>query len=142
MNREEELSKTTEYYRDLYEKERIKNAELTEKLVDAEAKVADLSYKMDKLRNSMIWKMIYPFRLLWSHTKNIFIRIRRYGSISNLKKKIESKIIEKRAYKSTARCQCLLPKRYKNRKIRSLRRTYCSRYSCRFITLPRSSSGR
>ena len=100
MNREEELSKTTEYYRDLYEKERIKNAELTEKLVDAEAKVADLSYKMDKLRNSMIWKMIYPFRLLWSHTKNIFIRIRRYGSISNLKKKIESKIIEKRAYKS------------------------------------------
>ena len=100
MNREEELSKTTEYYRDLYEKERIKNAELTEKLVDAEAKVADLSYKMDKLRNSMIWKMIYPFRLLWSHTKNIFIRIRRYGSLSNLKKKIESKIIEKRAYKS------------------------------------------
>ena len=100
MNREEELSKTTEYYRDLYEKERIKNAELTEKLVDAEAKVADLSYKMDKLRNSMIWKMIYPFRLLWSHTKNIFIRIRRYGSLSNLRKKIESKIIEKRAYKS------------------------------------------
>ncbi|MCR5831031.1 MAG: glycosyltransferase family 2 protein [Lachnospiraceae bacterium] len=100
MNREEELSKTTEYYRDLYEKERIKNAELTEKLVDAEAKVADLSYKMDKLRNSMIWKMIYPARLLWSHTKNIFIRIKRYGSISNLKKKIESKIIEKRAYKS------------------------------------------
>lgn len=100
MNREEELSKTSEYYKDLYEKERLKNADLTEKLVDAEAKVADLTYKMDKLRNSMIWKMIYPFRLAWSHTKNLFIRIRRYGSISNLKKKIESKIIERRAYKS------------------------------------------
>ena len=100
MNREEELSKTTEYYKDLYEKERRKNADLTEKLVDAEAKVADLSYKLDKLRNSMIWKMIYPFRLIWSHTKNLFIRIKRYGSISNLKKKIESKIIERRAYKS------------------------------------------
>ncbi len=100
MNREEELSKKSEYYKDLYEKERVKNAELTEKLVDAEAKVADLTYKMDKLRNSLIWKMIYPFRLVWSHTKNIFIRIKRYGSISNLKKKIESKIIEKKAYKS------------------------------------------
>ncbi len=100
MNREEELSKTSEYYKDLYEKERAKNAQLTEKLVDAEAKAADLEYKMDKLRNSMIWKMVYPIRLLWSHTKNIFIRIKRYGSLSNLKKKIESKIIERRAYKS------------------------------------------
>ena len=100
MNREEELSKTSEYYKDLYEKERRKNALLTEQLVDAEAKVADLSYKMDKLRNSMIWKAIYPARLAWSHTKNLFIRIKRYGSISNLKKKIESKIIERRAYKS------------------------------------------
>jgi len=100
MNREEELSKTIEYYKDLYEKERLKNAELTEKLVDAESKAADLEYKLDKIRKSMIWKMIYPFRLAWSHTKNLFIRIKRYGSISNLKKKIESKIIEKRAYKS------------------------------------------
>ncbi|MBO4905138.1 MAG: glycosyltransferase family 2 protein [Lachnospiraceae bacterium] len=100
MNREEELSKTSEYYRDLYEKERLKNADLTEKLVDAEAKVADLTYKMDKLRNSLVWKLIYPFRLAWSHTKNLFIRIRRYGSISNLKKKIQSKMIERRAYRS------------------------------------------
>ncbi len=100
MNREEELSKTSEYYKDLYEKERRKNAELTEKLVDAEEKAADLEYKMDKLRNSMIWKAVYPFRLAWSHTKNLFIRIKRYGSLSNLKKKIQSKIIERRAYKS------------------------------------------
>ena len=100
MNREEELSKTSEYYKDLYEQERRKNADLTERLADAERQVADLNYKMDKLRNSMIWKMIYPVRLAWSHTKNLFIRIRRYGSFSNLKKKIESKIIERRAYKS------------------------------------------
>ena len=92
MNREEELLKTSEYYKDLYEKERQKCADLTEKLVDAEAKAADLTYKMDKLRNSMIWKMVYPARLAWSHTKNLFIRIKRYGSISNLKKKIISKM--------------------------------------------------
>ena len=116
MNREEELSKTSEYYKDLYEKERLKNAELTEKLVDAEAKAADLAYKMDKLRNSLIWKMIYPVRLVWSHTKNLFIRIKRYGSISNLKKKIASKIIEKRAYKSYGTLSMPTPEEIKAQK--------------------------
>ena len=100
MNHEEEFLQTSEYYKDLYEKEHRKNKELTQALVDAEAKVADLTYKMDKLRNSLVWKMIYPFRLVWSHTKNFFIRIKRYGNLKNLMKKIESKKIERRAYKS------------------------------------------
>lgn len=80
--------------------EKEKNRGLTQELVDAEAKVADLTYKMDKLRNSLIWKMIYPFRLVWSHTKNLFIRVKRYGSIKNIMKKLESKRIERKAYKS------------------------------------------
>lgn len=95
-----ELSKTNEYYKDLYEKEHEKAQMLTRELVDAEAKIADLNYKLDKIRNSKLWKMIYPARLLWSHTKNFIVRIKRYGSIKNLKAKIESKLIEKRAYKS------------------------------------------
>lgn len=100
MNREEELLKTSNYYKELYEKEHEKNKELTAQLSDCEAKVADLTYKMDKLRNSMIWKMIYPFRLVWSHTKNFFIRIKRYGNIKNLWRKVQSKMIERKAYKS------------------------------------------
>jgi len=116
MNREEELLKTSEYYKDLYEKERQKCADLTEKLVDAEAKAADLTYKMDKLRNSMIWKMVYPARLAWSHTKNLFIRIKRYGSISNLKKKIISKIIERKAYRSYGTLSMPTPEEIKAQK--------------------------
>ncbi|MBE5850613.1 MAG: glycosyltransferase family 2 protein [Lachnospiraceae bacterium] len=116
MNREEELLKTSEYYKDLYEKERQKCADLTEKLVDAEAKAADLTYKMDKLRNSMIWKMVYPARLAWSHTKNLFIRIKRYGSISNLKKKIVSKIIERKAYRSYGTLSMPTPEEIKAQK--------------------------
>lgn len=100
MNREEELLQTSKYYQDLYEKEHEKNKQLTQELVDAEAKVADLTYKMDKLRNSLIWKSIYPFRLAWSHTKNFFIRVKRYGNFKNLMRKVESKRIEKKAYKS------------------------------------------
>ena len=116
MNREEELLKTSEYYKDLYEKERQKCADLTEKLVDAEAKAADLTYKMDKLRNSMIWKMVYPARLAWSRTKNLFIRIKRYGSISNLKKKIISKIIERKAYRSYGTLSMPTPEEIKAQK--------------------------
>ena len=116
MNREEELLKTSEYYKDLYEKERQKCADLTEKLVDAEAKAADLTYKMDKLRNSMIWKMVYPARLAWSHTKNLFFRIKRYGSISNLKKKIISKIIERKAYRSYGTLSMPTPEEIKTQK--------------------------
>ena len=116
MNREEELLKTSEYYKDLYEKERQKCADLTEKLVDAEAKAADLTNKMDKLRNSMIWKMVYPARLAWSHTKNLFIRIKRYGSISNLKKKIISKIIERKAYRSYGTLSMPTPEEIKAQK--------------------------
>lgn len=100
MSLEEELLQKTEYYKDLYEKEKLKNEALTADLVDAEAKVADLTYKMDKLRNSLIWKSIYPFRLAWSHTKNFFIRIKRYGNLKNLMRKVEAKRIERKAYKS------------------------------------------
>ena len=88
------------YYKELYEKELAKNEALTETLVTVEAENADLTYKLDKIRKSKIWKSIYPFRLAWSHTKNFFTRIRRYSNLKNLMRKIESKKIEKKAYKS------------------------------------------
>ena len=99
MNQQEN-EQLTAYYKDLYEKELHKNEELTETLVSIEAKNADLTYKLDKIRNSLIWKSIYPFRLLWSHTKNAITRVRRYGNPKNFLRKLESKRIEKRAYKS------------------------------------------
>ncbi|HOO26820.1 MAG TPA: glycosyltransferase [Lachnospiraceae bacterium] len=101
MPQEEDiLLRKYEYYKALYEKELAKNAELTEALVDVEAQNADLTYKLDKIRKSRLWKSIYPLRLLWSHTKNFFIRVRRYGNLKNLMRKIESKRIEKKACKS------------------------------------------
>lgn len=92
--------KKFDYYKDLYEKELKKNEELTEYIVDLEAKNADLTYKLDKIRKSKLWKSIYPIRLAYSHLKNLFTRIRRYGNIKNLLKKIRSKRIERAAYRS------------------------------------------
>lgn len=93
-------NQTSEYYKDLYEKEVKKNEELTEALVTAETQRDDYKYHLDNIHNSKIWKIMYPFRLAFSHIKNFFVRIKRYGSIRNLMKKVKSKLIEKKAYKS------------------------------------------
>ncbi|HCM92081.1 MAG TPA: glycosyltransferase, partial [Lachnospiraceae bacterium] len=94
------IKQENEYYKDLYEKERNKCEELTARVVDLEAANADLTYKLDKIRKSKLWKSIYPIRLAYSHLKNLITRIKRYGNLKNLMAKIKSKRIEKAAYKS------------------------------------------
>ncbi len=94
------MNRENEYYKDLYEKERLKCEDLTARIVDLEAENADLNYKLDKIRKSKLWKSIYPIRLAWSHIKNLFDRIKRYGNLKNLIAKIKSKRIERAAYKS------------------------------------------
>ena len=94
------IKQENEYYKDLYEKERLKCEELTARVVDLEAANADLTYKLDKIRKSKLWKSIYPVRLAYSHLKNLITRIKRYGNLKNLIAKIKSKRIEKAAYKS------------------------------------------
>lgn len=97
---QEKKNQTYEYYRELYEKELKKNEELTQALVSAEQQRDDYKFHLDNIHNSMMWKVMYPFRLCFSHIKNFFIRIKRYGNFKNLMKKVKSKIIEKKAYKS------------------------------------------
>ena len=100
MSQEKDTIKAEGYYKTLYEEECAKNESLTQSLVDAETKIADLEYKLDKIRKSRLWKAIYPVRLLWSHLHNLATRVKRYGNLRNLKEKIKSKIIERKAYKS------------------------------------------
>ncbi len=94
------INQENEYYKDLYEKEHRKCEDLTSRIVDLEAQNADLTYKLDKIRKSKLWKSIYPVRLAYSHLKNLFVRIKRYGNLRNLIAKIKSKRIERAAYKS------------------------------------------
>ena len=97
---QDSTNQTFEYYKELYEKELKKNEALTEALVTAETERDDYKFHLDNIHNSLMWKIMYPIRLAWSHFKNIFIRIKRYGNFKNLMKKVKSKIIEKKAYKS------------------------------------------
>lgn len=88
-----------QYYKKLYEEELDKNRELTEQLVTAEERLADVERKLNALKSSMLYKAIMPVRLLWSHTKNFYIRVKRHGSLKNIIRKIKSKRIEMNAYK-------------------------------------------
>ncbi len=95
-DKKEELA---EYYKKLYAKEKEKNKELTRELTDLEAEHEILSRKWEGLKDNMIYKAIMPFRLAWSHFKNGVNRLRRIGSIKELKRKMEQKKIERSAYK-------------------------------------------
>ncbi|HAG68511.1 MAG TPA: glycosyltransferase [Lachnospiraceae bacterium] len=93
-------SGTAEYYREMYEKEVLKNEELVQTIVGLEAANADLNYKLDKVRKSRLWRATYPVRLCFSHLRNLVTRIKSYGNIRNILVKVKSKLIERKAYKS------------------------------------------
>ena len=78
---QEDLHAQLEYYKSLYKREMKKSKELTEQLVAAEQKAADAQFHLDNIHNSKIWRIVYPFRLAWSHFKNLFIRIKRYPNL-------------------------------------------------------------
>ena len=87
------------YYKELYEKETARNEKLTRELVESEADRAELRRKMDVLKNSLLFRMIRPARNLWARIRNVFIRVKRYGSLKEVIRKIKSKRIERSAYK-------------------------------------------
>ena len=70
-------NQTFEYYKELYEKELKKNEELTEALVTAETQRDDYKFHLDNIHNSKLWRIMYPFRLAFSHFKNCIVRIKR-----------------------------------------------------------------
>ena len=88
-----------QYYKDLYEREVKKNEELTRELVRTEEENAELHRKIDGLKDSFMFKLIKPFRNVWARTKNLVIRVKRYGNLRNIADKLKSKRLEMKAYK-------------------------------------------
>ena len=93
------MSDMDNYYKNLYEEEKKKNEKLTRELVTAEVENAEMKRKINLLKGSLIYRSIMPFRLAWSHTKNAFIRVKRYGNVKGVVDKLKSKRIEMKAYK-------------------------------------------
>lgn len=107
-----------EYYKEAYEREKKRNAELAGELADANEKAADLDFKLKRIKNNPIWKMSKPFRVVMHfciRTKN---RILCHGNPKGIARKIHSKIIEKRAIKQHG------TKSFPNEKEREYQRNY------------------
>lgn len=49
-------------FKEAYEKEHLKNAELAGRIADLEAKNEELQYKLDRIKNNPLWKMSKPAR--------------------------------------------------------------------------------
>ena len=58
------------YYRKAFEKEKKKNTVLAGKIADAEAKEADLAFKLERIQNNMFWKVSAPARKCYHALKS------------------------------------------------------------------------
>ncbi|SKB76898.1 Glycosyltransferase, GT2 family [Lachnospiraceae bacterium] len=88
-----------EYYKKLYEDEKKKNEKLTRELVECEADNAEMKGKLDTLKKSKLFKMIKPFRTVYAKSLAVIVRLKRFGSVSEVIRKLKSKRIERNAYR-------------------------------------------
>ena len=89
----------SEYYKKLYEEEVGRNEKLNRELVTLEEEHAELKRKVDLMKGSLLFKLVKPFRNAWARLKNAAVRVRRYGSLKEIIRKLRSKRIERSAYK-------------------------------------------
>lgn len=93
MTQEEALR----FYREAYEREKKKGRVLESKLADAEHKSADLEGKLNRIKGSIFWRMSKPLRSLVHWVRRTKERLGYYGSIKGVARKINAKMIERKA---------------------------------------------
>lgn len=96
---EENNENLLEYYKEAYERERQRNGELAEELADANAKAAELSMQLNRIKGNPLWKMSKPFRVVMHFFIRNYQRLAAHGNPRGIAHKLKSKWIEKRAMK-------------------------------------------
>lgn len=93
MTQEEALR----FYKDAYEREKKKSHVLAGKLADAENKSAELEGKLNRIKGSVFWRISKPLRSLVHWMQRTKERLGYYGSIKGIARKINAKMIERKA---------------------------------------------
>ena len=93
MTREE----TLRFYREAYEREKKKGCVLEGKLADAEHKSTELEGRLNRIKGSVFWRMSKPLRSLVHWIRRTKERLGYYGSIKGIARKINAKMIERKA---------------------------------------------
>ncbi|MBO5552325.1 MAG: glycosyltransferase, partial [Lachnospiraceae bacterium] len=87
------------YFRKKYEKEKKKNEKLLEDLEEVETDYRNLKARWESLKQNFLYQSVLKLRIGVQHCRNFWGRVKRYGSVKELIRKIESKRIERSAYK-------------------------------------------
>ena len=84
-------------YKAAYEREKLKSADLAERIAELEDKNQDLEFKINRIKNNPIWKASTPARNTMHWVIRQRDRIRNQGTLRGVIAKIKYKQIEKKA---------------------------------------------
>lgn len=84
-------------YREEYEKEHLRNADLAGRIADLEAQCDDLNFKLNRIKNNPLWKASAPLRKCMHFVLRQRARIKNCGSIKGVIAKLKYKQIERQA---------------------------------------------
>ena len=86
-------------YKEAYEKEREKCIKLEDRLSTLEAENADLQSKLDKIKNSIFWKMSKPFRVVINFFLRQKQRMERCDGLGDFLNSVRIKLQQKKKMK-------------------------------------------
>ena len=84
-------------YREAYEKEHLKNADLAGRIADLEAKNEELEYKLGRIKNNPLWKASKPARDAVHYVNRQVTRLKNCGGPRGVMAKLNYKDREKQA---------------------------------------------
>lgn len=87
-------------YREEYEKEHLRNADLSGRVAELEAKVDDLNFQLNRIKTNPIWKASKPARQAMHFCIRQARRLKNCGSLRGITQKLEYKKNERRAMQS------------------------------------------
>lgn len=84
-------------YRQAYEKEHLRNADLAGRVADLEAKCDDLNFKLNRIKSNPLWKMSAPLRRGMHFILRQKARLKNCGNLRGVIAKLKYKRIERQA---------------------------------------------
>ena len=82
-------------YKEQYEQEHLRNADLAGRVAELEAKVDDLNFKLERIKTNPVWKASAPLRKCMHFTIRQARRVKNCGSIKGIVHKVKYKKNEK-----------------------------------------------
>ena len=84
-------------YKEAYEKEHIKTADLAERVAVLEAKNEELTFKLNRIKNNPLWKAASPLRKCMHFAIRQKDRLKNCGNLKGVIAKLKYKKIERQA---------------------------------------------